>query len=60
LTKDTPIAQDDIDAAKLVLRKRVDDRVVRPKKDVTPSPECLDATMRDVAAPLSFMIKKVF
>jgi uncharacterized protein (DUF4415 family) len=33
--EDTPITQADIDAGKLVLRKRVDARVVQPKKRVT-------------------------
>jgi len=33
--EDTPISQGDIDAGKLVLRKRVDGRVVQPKKRVT-------------------------
>ena len=33
--EDTPITQADIDAGKLVLRKRVEGRVVQPKKRVT-------------------------
>jgi len=33
--EDTPITRVDIDADKLVLRKRVDARVVQPKKRVT-------------------------
>lgn len=33
--EDTPISQSDIDAGKLVLRKRVEGRVVLPKKRVT-------------------------
>ncbi|MGL1833325.1 BrnA antitoxin family protein [Rhodocyclaceae bacterium SMB388] len=32
---DAPISQDDIDAGRLRLRKRVDGRVVQPKKRVT-------------------------
>lgn len=32
---DVPITQDDIDAGRLVLRKRVGGRVVQPKKRVT-------------------------
>lgn len=41
---DAPITQADIDAGKLVLRKRVDGRVVQPKKRVT---LYLDATVVD-------------
>lgn len=33
--EDTPITQGDIDAGKLVLRQRVEGRVVQPKKRVT-------------------------
>ena len=33
--EDAPITQADIDSGKLVLRKRVDGRVVQPKKRVT-------------------------
>ena len=33
--EDAPITQGDIDAGKLVLRKRVEGRVVQPKKRVT-------------------------
>lgn len=33
--EDTPITQADVDAGKLVLRKRVEGRVVQPKKRVT-------------------------
>lgn len=33
--EDTPITQGDIDAGKLILRKRVAGRVVQPKKRVT-------------------------
>ena len=40
--EDTPITQADIDAGKLVLRKRVGGRVVQPKKRVT---LYLDATL---------------
>jgi uncharacterized protein (DUF4415 family) len=35
LAEDQPITQADIDAGKLVLRKRVGGRVVQPKKRVT-------------------------
>lgn len=40
--EDAPITQSDIDAGKLVLRKRVEGRVVQPKKRVT---LYLDATL---------------
>lgn len=40
--EDAPITQGDIDAGKLVLRKRVEGRVVQPKKRVT---LYLDATL---------------
>ena len=40
--EDTPITQADIDVGKLVLRKRVEGRVVQPKKRVT---LYLDATL---------------
>jgi uncharacterized protein (DUF4415 family) len=40
--EDTPITQADVDAGKLVLRKRVEGRVVQPKKRVT---LYLDATL---------------
>jgi uncharacterized protein (DUF4415 family) len=40
--EDTPITQADIDTGKLVLRKRVEGRVVQPKKRVT---LYLDATL---------------
>jgi uncharacterized protein (DUF4415 family) len=40
--EDTPITQGDIDAAKLVLRKRVEGKAVQPKKRVT---LYLDATL---------------
>jgi uncharacterized protein (DUF4415 family) len=40
--EDAPITQADIDAGKLVLRKRVEGRVVQPKKRVT---LYLDATL---------------
>lgn len=40
--EDTPITQADVDAGKLVLRKRVEGRVVLPKKRVT---LYLDATL---------------
>lgn len=33
--EDAPITQDDIDVGKLLLRKRVEGRVVQPKKRVT-------------------------
>ena len=40
--EDTPITQADVDAGKIVLRKRVEGRVVQPKKRVT---LYLDATL---------------
>ena len=42
--EDAPITQADIDTGKLVLRKRVEGRVVKPKKRVT---LYLDATLVD-------------
>lgn len=42
--EDAPITQGDIDAGKLILRKRVEGRVVLPKKRVT---LYLDATLVD-------------
>lgn len=40
--EDTPISQVDIDAGKLVLRQRIEGRVIQPKKRVT---LYLDATL---------------
>jgi len=42
--EDTPITQDDIDSGKLILRKRVEGRVMQPKKRVT---LYLDASLID-------------